>query len=50
MNGKLEKEVMKELVEQLGTNENPFRAYLVEFPFRVEMTLVQNDTNITIDT
>ena len=52
MNEKLANEVMKEIDEKLGTIDNPFRAYRLEFPYRVEMTLPQDDhnTKITIDT
>ena len=42
MNDKLENEVMKELDDKscpMGKNENPFRAYRLEFPYRVGMTL-----------
>ena len=52
MNDKLEIEVMKELDDQLGTKENPFRVYRLEFSYRGEVTLPQDDynTKITIDT
>lgn len=49
---KLKKAVMKELDEQRGTKTNSFREYRLEFPYRVEITLSQDDHNrkITIDT
>ena len=53
MNDKLANEVMKELDDKtcpMDKSENPFRAYRVIFPYRVEMTLIQDDTKITIDT
>ena len=48
---KLENEVMKELDEQLGTKTNPFGAYRFKIPYRVGMTLPQDNhnTKITID-
>lgn len=53
MNDKLENEVMKELDDKtcpMDKNENPFRTYRVVLPYRVEMTLIQDDTKIIINT
>lgn len=50
---KLEKDILDELDKQIGeASDNPFRAYRVCFPYRVEMTLAEDDhnTRITIDT
>ena len=50
---KLEQEVIEELNEQIGEpSGNPFSAYCVQFPYRVEMTLEEDDhnTRVQIDT
>ena len=50
---KLEQEVMDELNEQIGEpSGNPFAAYRVQFPYKVEMTLEEDDhnTKVQIDT
>ncbi len=50
---KLEQEVIDELNEQIGEPpRNPFAAYSVQFPYRVEMTLEEDDhnTRVQIDT
>ncbi len=50
---KLEQEVIDELNEQIGEPpRNPFAAYCVQFPYRVEMTLEEDDhnTRVQIDT
>ena len=50
---KLEQEVIDELNEKIGEpSGNPFAAYCVQFPYRVEMTLPEDDhnTRIQIDT
>ena len=50
---KLEQEVIDELNEKIGEpSGNPFAAYCVQFPYRVEITLEEDDhnTRIQIDT